>query len=330
VNGERGPTAIAAVALAGVNQVGPTGFPPRQARGADVARSSSAFRSWTAVALGLVAQFAVAVAWVPIRSRLPNVDLALILVVAVAVIGALGRRLAVLAAAVSAALWFEFFDTAPFERLVIARSPDVETTLLLCVVAVMAGELALWTTRNRRTIRGESEELTSVRAAAQLVASGEELVRIIEAVCDELRRLLLLDSCKFETCGESRQTWQITRYGELEHTFPAEVSVESTVARLAVVVQGEVLGYFLAEFGTRSLQSRDRLLAAVTLADQVGAAFLAQAPPPLPPPDGPEPVRGLRVVGPVPEPRGYVPARSAALTPQETAGLPSDLDRRIS
>jgi hypothetical protein len=213
---------------------------------------------------------------------------------------------------------------------VIARSPDVETTLVLCVVAVMAGELALWTTRNRRTIQGGSEELTSVRAAAQLVASGEELVRIIEAVCDELKRLLLLDSCRFETCGDNRPVWEITRDGRLAHTLPAEVSAGPTVARLAVVVQREVLGYFLAEFGPRSLQSRDRLLAAVTLADQVGAAFLAQAPPPLLPPDEPEPVRGLRVVGPVRERRGFVPARSAARSPQETAGLPSDLDRRIS
>lgn len=72
--------------------------------------------------------------WVPVRTRLPNTDLALVLVLAVLLVGAAGRRLAVFAAGVSAAFWFDFFDTRPFEHPSIQRTPDLETTLVLAAV----------------------------------------------------------------------------------------------------------------------------------------------------------------------------------------------------
>ena len=66
-------------------------------------------------------------------------------------------------------------------------------------------------------------------------------------------------------------------------------------AELAVWGQGERLGYYVLEFAPGPPPERDRLLVAVTLADQVGAAFMAQAPPTLPPEPAPPP-SGLRVV----------------------------------
>lgn len=284
------------------------------------------FPPWLVMGIALVVPFAIATAWIPFRTTLPNTDLALILVAAVAAVGAFGRRPAVLAAALFAALWFDFFDTAPYGQLAIARNPDIETTIVLVAVAMMAGELAIWTVRHIRAMRNESEELSSVRQAAELVASGEELVLVIEAVGAELQRLLVLDGAEFEasdgtsTTGPART---VTRDGRIE---PAPAPEEKPFrANLGVVVQGEELGRYALRFGPQSSTSRDRLLVATTLADQVGAAFLAQAPPPLPP-AGLEPIRGLRVVADN-GPAG--PARSRRAS-QETAGLSSTRDRMIS
>jgi hypothetical protein len=248
----------------------------------------------------------------------------LILVAAVAAVGAFGHRAAVLTAAVVAAASFDFFDTAPYNQLAIARNPDLETTVVLVVVAVMAGELAIWTVRHLRAMRNESEELSSVRQAAELVASGEELIRVIEAVGAELQRLLVLDGAEFEAATEEAPERMVTRDGRIDPT-PAGAGDQPFVAALGVVVQGEELGRYALRFGSQSSTSRDRLLVATTLADQVGAAFLAQAPPPLPPP-GLEPVRGLRVV----TSNGSARPRRAARQAQETAGLSSTRDRMIS
>ena len=65
-------------------------------------------------------------------------------------------------------------------------------------------------------------------------------------------------------------------------------------AELPVWGQGERLGYYVLEFAPGPPPERERLLVAVTLADQVGAAFMAQAPPTAPP--DPTPPTSLRVV----------------------------------
>lgn len=252
-----------------------------------------------AVALAVIVPLGIAVAWIPVRSKLPNVDLALLLIVAVAAIGALGNRVAVVVSAVSAALWFEFFDTVPFERLGIARSPDVETTLILAVVAVMVGELAVRTTRHRSFVRTETENLSSMRSAAELVASGEELVGVIQAVVGDLTRLLGLRGCTFESTDPNLGRAQLGRDGEFEPSSrPMEVTAATAtglVAELPVIVQGEAIGHFILEFDQREPPARDRLLVALTLADNVGAAFLAQAPPPLPPEK--QPALRLKLLG---------------------------------
>jgi hypothetical protein len=293
--------------------------PPRPAR--------RPLRTWVFLLVALVVPLAIAVAWIPIRATAPNTDLALILVATVAAVGACGRRPAVLVAAVTAALWFDFFDTAPYGQLAISRNPDIETTIVLVIVAVMAGELAIWTVRHLKAMRNESEELSSVRQAAELVASGEELVRVIEAVGAELKRLLLLDRVTFEASEQETSDLTgcaVTREGRLEPA-PVQTTEQRFGASLGVVVQGEELGRYELSFGPQSSTSRERLLVATTLADQVGAAFLAQAPPPLPP-AGLEPAPGLRVV----TGDGAARPRRAGRRAQETAGLSSTRDRMIS
>ena len=112
-----------------------------------------------AALVGTLGPLALAAAWIPIRLRLPNTDLALLLVLGVVAVGAFGQRSAVVTTSISAALWFEFFDTRPFERLAIARKPDLETTLVLAVVSFVAGEMTVRTVRQRARRIVESAEM---------------------------------------------------------------------------------------------------------------------------------------------------------------------------
>ena len=238
------------------------------------------------VMLGLLLPLGVTVAWIPIRTSVPNVDLALVLVVVVCAIGALGRRSGVVVAALSSALWFEFFDTAPFERLGIARNPDVETTLVLALVALIMGGLAVRVRSQGLFARAGNESLSTVRGAAALVASGEELVRIIESVVSDLTQTLSLAACRFEAGEPDRGEAWVDRTGRVRvPMLLGELPDPSATlaVNLLVVAQGETIGRFVLEFAGRQVSGPDKLLVAVTLADTVGGAFLAQAPPPIPP-----------------------------------------------
>jgi hypothetical protein len=249
-----------------------------------------------AVAVGGLGPLGLATAWIPIRLRLPNTDLALVLVLGVVAVGAFGRRSAVVTAAVSAALWFEFFDTKPFQRLAIARQPDLETTLVLAAVSFVAGELAVRTVRQRERRIVESAEMGSLREAAGLLAMGEELVMVIQSVAGEISRLLGLANCTFETEAPDPARATLRRDGTLVGPRQPSPVAPISAAELAVWGQGERLGYYMLEFAPGPPPERDRLLVAVTLADQVGAAFMAQAPPTLPTDPSRPPTTSLRVV----------------------------------
>jgi K+-sensing histidine kinase KdpD len=80
----------------------------------------------------------------PWRGSWSNTNVALLLVVAVVAVAAAGSRLAGALAAVSAAVWFDFFFTLPYERFTISHSADVTTFVLLLAVGLAVSQLAAW------------------------------------------------------------------------------------------------------------------------------------------------------------------------------------------
>ena len=101
-------------------------------------------RDTLAVLAGLAAPLALAGLLVPFRGSFPNTDAALAMILVVVAVAANGYRLAGLLAAVSAAAWFDFFLTQPYERFTITRRADIETTVLLLVIGVAVTEIAVW------------------------------------------------------------------------------------------------------------------------------------------------------------------------------------------
>src|SRR6202046_3587362 len=99
-------------------------------------------RDRVAIAAALVGPLAGAAVLLPRRPSWPSTTVALLLVVTVVAVAAGGNRFAAALAAVSAAVWFDFFFTLPYERFSIAHSSDVTTFVLLLVVGVAVSQLA--------------------------------------------------------------------------------------------------------------------------------------------------------------------------------------------
>ncbi|HZC70734.1 MAG TPA: DUF4118 domain-containing protein [Jatrophihabitans sp.] len=104
-------------------------------------------RDRIAVGVGLVLPGAVSVALAPFRSSFHNTHAALVLVAVVVLVAANGHRVAGVTASASAAVWFDFFLTKPYERFSITHRADIETTVLLVAVGAAVTELAV---RGRR------------------------------------------------------------------------------------------------------------------------------------------------------------------------------------
>jgi K+-sensing histidine kinase KdpD len=240
-------------------------------------------------------------AFVPIRLHLPNIDVALVLVVVVMALGTSGRHWVPIVAAVTAAIAFEFFDTKPFEQLAIARNPDVWTTVLLAAVGALAGECVVRLTRQRASIRAGHADMRRVRSASDLVASGEEAELIVQRIAQELEQLLQLKQCRFEAMPSQPGAPEVHRDGTVATSSPAALGASTIApvpwAELPVWGQGQVLGHFVWAFKPENPATQDQLRVAVTLADQVGAALTAYSSPGPPLPDeGGRPTGPLRVV----------------------------------
>ena len=135
---------------------------------------------------------------VPFRASFPNTDAALALILVIVAVAAFGSRLAGILAALSAAVWFDFFLTQPYERFSITRSTDIETTVLILLIGVAVTELAVWGRRQQLTATRRAGYLDGINTAAQAVATGSSASLLIEEVSRQLVRLLSLRSCTFE------------------------------------------------------------------------------------------------------------------------------------
>jgi hypothetical protein len=224
----------------------------------------------------------VAALLIPLRGPVDSTNLALILVVAVVAVALCGQRLAAALAALSAAFWFDFFFTVPFYSPRIANGDDALTALLLLVVGLTVGELAVWALRQRDDARRGRHDVARIHHAAELMAQGESADRLVHAVALELRDLLSLRECRFDPGPPDPVLPHLdhdaaVRWGELEWGtgtlgFPTKgVTLEAQGNGLAV-------GAFTMIPTPGLTIDADRLVVAVALADQVGAALAGYQP----------------------------------------------------
>ena len=145
-------------------------------------------RDRLAVLAALAAPLLLTVILVPFRASFPNTDAALALLLVVVAVAANGYRLAGYLAALSAAVWFDFFLTRPYEELTINRRADIETTVLLLVIGVAVTEIAVWGRRQHAAASRRAGYLDGINAAAQAVAAGDSPSELIDQVSGQPHR----------------------------------------------------------------------------------------------------------------------------------------------
>ncbi len=228
--------------------------------------------------LAVLAPPAAAAVLVPFRSDITNTALALVMVAVVVVVVSPGRRVAALVAGISAGLWFDFFLTRPFESFDISRSADIQTTVLLFVVAVGVGELAARDRQHRTDSTSGSEGLAALESVSELVAAGTAGKPVIDAVRDALVPLLHLESCHFDASASAVTVPFIERPGYVSYSVyrwdAAAEGLPPSPVTLPVRSGGRLLGRFVLEGPALPVPIDDqRLLTAVVLADLAGLAL---------------------------------------------------------
>ena len=234
-------------------------------------------RDVIAVAAGLVAPLAVAAVLIPARAHISNTDVALVLVAVIVAVAANGHRLAGTLAAVSAAVWFDFFFTQPYEQFTITKSADLRTAVLLLLVGLAVSQLAARARRLKVVAITDARYLSQIHDTAALAQSSKSPAQVVDHVKQQLTDLLELRGCRFEygsllghparlepdgSLIAGSKPWDIDRVG-----FPDE-EIE-----LRTFGNGHYYGRFLLQPMPGAKPPLQARLVAVTLADQVGSAL---------------------------------------------------------
>jgi K+-sensing histidine kinase KdpD len=241
-------------------------------------------RDRLAVIAALAAPLALTAILVPFRASFPNTDAALALLLVVVAVAANGYRLAGYLAALSAAVWFDFFLTRPYEQFSITRRADIETTVLLLVIGVAVTEIAVWGRRQHATASRRAGYLDGINAAAHAVAAGESPAELINEVSGRLTELLSLRTCTFEygKAGLGRPA-RLRFDGQVvtEHRtwdVPVEGLPSDTDIELLVENAGVLQGRFLMRANPDARPTLEQRLVAIAFAEQVGAALTGSHP----------------------------------------------------
>lgn len=220
---------------------------------------------------------------VPFRDDVANTNAALALVLLVVAAAATGIRPAGITAAVSGAVWYDFFLTRPYESFHISDRTDIETAVLLVLVGVAVTEIALWGRRRQAEASRQEGYLNGVAGTAGMVAAGAPRPEpLIESVADQLVEVLGIDDCRFDA-GPVRNLPRLRRDGSVvrdgrtidvdRHGLPTDTEIDVPVQH-----GGETLGHLLLTASTQVVRpSATQRRVAALLADQVGIALTTRA-----------------------------------------------------
>ena len=217
---------------------------------------------------------------VPFRGSFATTDAALGLVLIVVAVAANGYRRAGVVAALSAGVWYDFFLTAPYERLAIDDRSDIETTVLMLLVGTAVTELAAWGHRQQAEASRQAGYFAGIRDAADVVATGTSPTIVIDQVCDQLTRLLGLSRCRFDygrgvVGGDRprlRTDGQVAWRGGVCNVERAGLP-EGTEIELLLSTGAQYRGAFLLTAAPGCHPSLAQRLVAVALAERAGTVL---------------------------------------------------------
>lgn len=241
---------------------------------------SATDRALLGASVGPLAALGVAMAFVPVRGQIGNVNVALALAVIVVAAGAFGRRLGGGVTAAVAAVAFAFFHTRPYDELRVTALRDVITVVLLFALGVMAGELSARLSGARRD-RPDIGELRRLHRVASRAALGDTTEDLTLQVCAEMIDLLSLQDCWYETAPFVADLPQLSHDGALDPPVYRWVrggfGLPENAASIVIDVRGQLVGRFVLATTAGAPVPIERRLVALALADQLRVALAAAA-----------------------------------------------------
>lgn len=230
--------------------------------------------------MGGIAALLVAMALVPVRDHTANVNIALALVIVVVIAAGIGGSQAGLVTALTAALAFDFFFTQPYQSLKISAAGDVQTTVLLLLVGLLAGQVAARSRRPKVAKRSNLEELRRLQRVTDLAANGDTPEDLVLAVEAELIETLQLVDCRFErppfvgTYPELTSTGGLV--GPVTWRAPDGLSLPSEGVTIPVIAGDALYGRYVLIPTPGLVTPLDRRLIATALVGQLRVALAAR------------------------------------------------------
>jgi len=235
------------------------------------------------LAIAIFGPLVLAALCVPLRTDIAPANLALLFVVVVALAGACGGRRAGAVAAVMSTLAYDSFLTRPYGSLKIDRAADVETALLLLVIGLLASELMTLVYRHRDASSRSRDEIDRLHRVADIAARGTHSDDVLDAVRAELMDLLSLRECTFEEPPFVDDLPVVARDGTVDggrrQWAGGELSLPAEGVVIPVLGRGTCFGRFVLVPNWDVGASIEQRLVAVTLVDQLGAAFASETKP---------------------------------------------------
>ena len=237
------------------------------------------------MAIGAPAAIAVGAILTSARWAVNSVNTALIFMVLVVAVAALGGRAAGAITAVASVMSYDFFHTEPYLSMAIESRDDIETTVLLLVAGLLVGTIASKGRSARHRETATRVEVRRVHRVAEATATGRPPMAVLDVAQDEITALLDLAACWFEPVpytddparprlgrngaiqAQSSFRFRRDRDGRTGFELPPE-GVE-----LQVLARGHHVGRFVLVPNPHTATTVDERLITVAIADQVGAAW---------------------------------------------------------
>jgi Domain of unknown function (DUF4118) len=235
--------------------------------------------------IGAPAAIAVGASLTTVRWAVNSVNTALIFMVLVVAVAALGGRAAGAITAVASVMAYDFFLTEPYLSMAIESRDDVETTVLLLVAGLLVGTIATKGRSARHREAATRVEVRRVHRVAEAAATGRPPTAVLEVARDEITAVLDLADCWFEPVPypndllrprlgrngaiQAQSSFRFRRHrdGRAGFELPRE-GVE-----VQVLARGRHVGRFILVPNSNTATTVDDRLITVTIADQVGAAW---------------------------------------------------------
>jgi hypothetical protein len=219
---------------------------------------------------------------VPFRASFRNTDAALALMLIVVAVAANGSRPAGIAAAVSAAVWFDFFLTRPYEQFTITRATDSETTVLILVLGVALTELAVWGRRqtlaaNRRARHLEGMKRRRPSSGSRSLCNSADRPGIRSAHPYAVAALMPLP-IRRRRAGQARPAAPRRPSDRRRPCAGLRARRPAPSTELLVENHGVFHGRFLMAADPQSRPTLEQRLVAVAFADQADAALAVSQP----------------------------------------------------